>query len=118
MNNRKLASFVLSFLALLLLLQSSGVGAAQATPKSASRLTGGEKCFKETGRCMHGLFLGYWERNGGVGQFGYPITDELEEGGRTVQYFERARFEWHQANAGTPYEVQLGQFGRRIMGGR
>ena len=28
-------------------------------------------------------------------QFGYPITEEFEEGGYTVQYFERARFEWH-----------------------
>src|SRR5215210_461091 len=67
---------------------------AAATPKSAVRLSGGEKCFKETGRCMHGIFLGYWQANGGLAQFGFPITDELSEDGRTVQYTERARFEW------------------------
>jgi len=33
--------------------------------------------------------------------------------GRT-QYFERARFESHPENAGTPYTILLGQFGRRI----
>ena len=32
-----------------------------------------------------------------------------------TQYFERARFEYHPENAGTPYEVLLGQFGRRIL---
>ena len=31
-----------------------------------------------------------------------------------VQYFERARFEYHPENAGTPYEVLLGQFGRAL----
>jgi hypothetical protein len=31
-----------------------------------------------------------------------------------VQYFERARLEYHTENAGTPYEVLLGQFGRTI----
>jgi hypothetical protein len=33
-----------------------------------------------------------------------------------VQYFERARLEWHPFQEGTPYEVQLGQFGRLILG--
>jgi hypothetical protein len=28
--------------------------------------------------------------------YGYPVTDELTEGGLTVQYFERARFEYHR----------------------
>jgi dienelactone hydrolase len=91
---------------------------AQATPKSAPRLTGGEKCFRETGRCMHGLFLGYWQSKGGVGQFGYPITDELEEGGRTVQYTERARFEWHRDKRDTPSEVLLSLLGNQLAAGR
>jgi hypothetical protein len=29
----------------------------------------------------------------------------------TVQYFERARFEWHPDLSGTPYEVLLGRLG-------
>jgi hypothetical protein len=66
-------------------------------------------------------FLNYWRENGGVLLFGYPISEEIVENGRVVQYFERARFEYHPENAGTPYEVLLGQFGRRILaesGGR
>jgi hypothetical protein len=62
----------------------------------------------------------FWQNNGGLAQFGYPITEifeeRLEDGNvYLVQYFERARFEYHPENAGTPYEVQLGQFGRRIL---
>jgi len=33
----------------------------------------------------------------------------------TVQYFERARFEWHPDKRGTPYEFLLGHLGREIL---
>ncbi|MFL5732401.1 MAG: M23 family metallopeptidase, partial [Chloroflexia bacterium] len=36
-----------------------------------------------------------------------PISEELNEDGMTVQYFERARFEYHSSLAGTPYAVKL-----------
>jgi hypothetical protein len=76
--------------------------------------------FTETGHNLRAGFRAYWEANGGLAQFGYPLTEEftetLEDGQQyTVQYFERARFEYHPENAGTPYEVLLGQFGRRIL---
>jgi hypothetical protein len=29
----------------------------------------------------------------------------------TIQYFERARFEYHPENTGTPYDVLLGLLG-------
>ncbi len=78
--------------------------------------------FDATGHNLWRGFLAYWRANGGLEQFGYPISEEIREtiGGRayTVQYFERARFEYHPEHAGTPYEVQLGQFGRRILEGR
>jgi hypothetical protein len=78
--------------------------------------------FPETGHNIGGGFLKYWEANGGLPQFGYPITEELSEtleDGKTytVQYFERARLEWHPENP-PPYDVLLGQFGRRILGNR
>jgi hypothetical protein len=62
----------------------------------------------------------FWDNNGGLRQFGYPISEiisERLEDGNTylVQYFERARFEFHPEYAGTPAEVLLGQFGRRIL---
>src|SRR3954464_1038646 len=32
-------------------------------------------------------FLNYWRENGGVLIFGYPISEEIVENGRVVQYF-------------------------------
>ncbi len=77
-----------------------------------------DRCFPETDQCISGLFYQYWEQNGGLAQQGYPITDEFSELSPLtglvyrVQYFERARFEYHPEYAGTPYEVLLGQLGR------
>ena len=78
-----------------------------------------EACFAQTGRCVRGAFLAYWQANGGLAIYGYPLSEErserLEDGEEyTVQWFERARFEYHPENEGTPYTVLLGQFGRRI----
>jgi hypothetical protein len=42
--------------------------------------------------------------------FGYPLTNEFEEDGRTVQYFERTVFEFHLGNQG-PYRVLLRRLG-------
>ena len=67
--------------------------------------------FPETGHTLQNSFMAYWETYGGLQVFGYPISEELQENGRTVQYFERARFEWHPENAGTVYEVLLGHLG-------
>ena len=78
--------------------------------------------FPETGFSVEGRFLSYWEANGGLPLYGYPISDPFEqelEDGKTyrVQYFERARLEYHPEHEGTPSEVLLGQFGRRILAG-
>lgn len=83
----------------------------------------GARYFPETGHNLGGRFRAYWEANGGLAQFGLPLTEERWDtlsGASGVaccqtQYFERARFEYHPENAGTPYEVLLGQFGRQIM---
>jgi hypothetical protein len=67
--------------------------------------------FPETGHTLGEGFLGYWQTNGGLRQFGYPISEEMAEDGLTVQYFERARFEYHKGLEGTPYAVQLSPMG-------
>ena len=77
--------------------------------------------FPETGYSVSGLFLDYWENNGGLSVYGYPLSaefeQELEDGNEyLVQYFERARFEWHPEND-EENQVLLGQFGARINGG-
>lgn len=80
-----------------------------------------QRYFPETGFVVQGAFLRYWERNGGLARFGLPISPEFREvnpsDGKeyTVQYFERARFEFHPEAAGTPYEVQLGLLGAQAV---
>jgi hypothetical protein len=49
--------------------------------------------FGETQHNTCGLFTEFWNTNGGLEVFGYPLTERFEIDGRTVQYFERARFE-------------------------
>ena len=76
----------------------------------------GCRYFSETGFNLCGVFLRYWERNGGLMRFGYPISAPTVEATPdwrgTVQYFERRRMEHHEELAGTPYEVLLGLLGR------
>jgi hypothetical protein len=83
-------------------------------------VTPGCRFFRETQFNLCGTFLRYWERNGGLERFGFPLTRERQEtlDGRTytVQYFERRRMELHPENAGTPYEVLLGLLGRDVFG--
>lgn len=71
----------------------------------------GVQYFASTGHTLRGSFFDYWQRNGGLKQQGYPISEEMSERSDaddklyTVQYFERAVFELHPENAGTEYEV-------------
>ena len=71
----------------------------------------GEVLFPETGYKVGGAFLAYWQTHGGLAQFGYPLSPQMQEtGGNSslvVQYFERARFELHPENRGSEYEVLL-----------
>jgi hypothetical protein len=68
------------------------------------------RCFPETGYCIAGRMREYWEQNGGLPVFGFPITpqqSEMVEGRATqVQWFERNRLELHPENA-RPYDVFL-----------
>jgi spore germination protein len=81
----------------------------------------GARYFPETGHNVSGPFLRYWESRGGLYSFGFPITEELvevsQEDGHTylVQYFERARFEFHPQFAGTESEVLLGLLGNEML---
>jgi len=51
--------------------------------------------YPETGNRVCYAFLTFFDEHGGVGQFGYPISNfEIHEQ-RIVQYFQRARLEWH-----------------------
>lgn len=82
---------------------------------------GDHSFFPESGHAIGGVFRDFWLGRGGLATFGYPISEELTEinpqdgNVYTVQYFQRARFELHPENAGTPYEVMLGQIGRQFL---
>jgi len=72
--------------------------------------------FPETGHNLANAFLTFWQRNGGLAVYGYPISEEIVEvnaadGNQyTVQYFERNRFEWHPERPASN-NVQLGLLG-------
>ncbi len=75
--------------------------------------------FPQTGHRLSNAFRDFWRANGGLAIFGYPISEEFTESqagatGLTVQYFERARFEWHADQAGTPSAVQLSLLGSTL----
>ncbi|MEI7772501.1 MAG: sortase [Chloroflexales bacterium] len=78
------------------------------------------RLFVETGHTLGGAFRSFWEANGGLATFGYPISEPFAElsdqGGLsfTVQYFERSRFEYHPENAAR-YQVLLGHLGRQYL---
>ncbi len=78
--------------------------------------------FSQTGHNLGNGFLTYWQQNGGLARFGLPLSEEhLELNAATgqqytVQWFERARFEWHPENAGTPYMILLGLLGKEYSG--
>lgn len=78
----------------------------------------GEVYFPETGHNLRGEFKNYWDRNGGLAVFGFPISEEFTEqtpeGSFTVQYFERQRFEFHPEKA-APYNVLLGRLGDAVL---
>ena len=83
---------------------------------------GGESSayFKETGHNLSDAFLSVWQARGGLRVFGYPISEAFQEASptdgvvREVQYFERARFEYHP-DAPRGSRVQLGLLGKQVL---
>ncbi|HEY1014375.1 MAG TPA: hypothetical protein VGE07_16800 [Herpetosiphonaceae bacterium] len=81
-----------------------------------------ELCFGDkTPHCMKDPFSDYWESNGGLPVFGYPITAAANELNRDTgkvyltQWVERNRLEDHPENQGTPYRVLLGLLGKERL---
>lgn len=104
-----------------------GNGSAGITPPFAplASFTDTSTChfFAETHHALCNGFLGYWQQHGGIALFGMPISEEFQERDqdgtlRTVQYLERARYEYHPEFKGTPYEVELGLLAREMTAAR
>jgi hypothetical protein len=81
-------------------------------------LDGNQVYFGETGQAIAPQFAEYWRDHGGLGLFGYPISRPVPLNGYLSQFFERAIFEYHPENKGTPYEVQLRLLGNEFTHGR
>lgn len=78
---------------------------------------GDVRYFPETGHTLRGAFRSFWEGNGGLSTFGFPITEEYAgPGGRPTQYFERARFELGEVSGRT--QVSLGLLGVEVTQGK
>ena len=84
-------------------------------PAPTGEVASGFRYYPETGHYLAFAFLTYFDENGSLDAFGYPISEELVENGFVVQYFQRARFEYHPEHVGTPYEVQLGLVGDEVL---
>ncbi|MEN9938965.1 MAG: hypothetical protein RLZZ387_5544 [Chloroflexota bacterium] len=103
----------------LLIIGLLALAAAHATPAAAQ---GRSRCFAETGHCITGPILAYWERNGGLPVFGYPTgplavdTVYEQDSGATwtgpAQWFERDRLEDHTAEG---KGVLAGRLGAQVL---
>ena len=74
--------------------------------------------FPETGHTLRGTLRAFWEQNGGLPVFGFPVSEEFSEttaeGTFTVQYFERNRLELHPEKP-APYNVLLGRLSDSLL---
>ncbi len=66
--------------------------------------------FVETDHTVRGDFWRFFNRYGGVESLGYPLTEEMEDDGWTVQYFEKGRMERHPENEAA-YRITVGWLG-------
>lgn len=90
---------------------------AAPTPAAATPVPA-ERCFDATGYCISGAIRRFWEENGGLAVFGYPLTplqNELVEGRPAqVQWFERHRLELRPERP-WPATVELGRLGADLL---
>jgi len=106
--------------------QAQGLLATDAFQPKPAPSSDDSNCtyFAQTGHSLCLGFRDYWQSHGlefgdagvsfreSLALFGYPLSDEYVDPatGKTVQYFERARFEYHPENP-QPYQVLLGLLG-------
>jgi hypothetical protein len=85
-----------------------------ALPGAAVFAQNDQRCFPETGFCIAGRIREFWEQNGGLPIFGYPLGQQqaaqIEGRAIAAQPFERYRLELHPENP-RPYDVLLGRLG-------
>ncbi|HUP28033.1 MAG TPA: glycosyl hydrolase family 18 protein [Chloroflexia bacterium] len=90
------------------------VTAGRAFEPASSPVPGPDTVFfPQVKHTLSGQFFKHWQDNGGLGQFGYPISEPVMEQSRidgktyTVQYLQRARFELHSLADPQPNTIVL-----------
>jgi len=63
--------------------------------------------YPQTGHSLSGDFLAFWRKYGAMDVFGPPISEQITEQGKVVQYFQNVRLE-ADSSAGSAY------FGTRV----
>ncbi len=77
---------------------------------SGTSVSAASDYYADTGHYLYGQFRDYWNGNGGLFRFGYPISKVFNQKSTNsqtypTQYLQRAVFEQHQENKGTQFEV-------------
>lgn len=72
----------------------------------------GARHFEVTGHYIVGTIRDFWEENGGLEVFGYPVSQEYETDNGYAQYFERALIE--VSEFGSHEFVELAPLGERL----
>jgi spore germination protein len=109
-------------------------GLAATPPFQPAKNNGQGHCryFPETQHNVCSSFIDYWQSHGldlsdagnsyreSLALFGLPISEPFSDtqAGVTVQYFERAIFEYHPENKGTPFEILLSLLGNQVLKNR
>ena len=75
---------------------------------------GRQRTFLETGLTVQDEFLTFYEANGDQLIFGLPITPQLDEGGKLVQYFQNAQLVWNP-NALPAFRVEIASLGSAYL---
>jgi hypothetical protein len=92
--------------------QLTSLGPALYTPSNQLNLSNTAGCDSfSTGYSVCFAFLDFYEANGGVAQFGNPISPFEFHENLIIQYFEKARFEW-RADRPEGQRVVLTDLGR------
>ena len=90
-------------------------------PASSNAQDESTRYFPETGHYVNGIFLEKFESVADpVQMFGFPITEEIialdssPVAGMRVQYFQRARFEYHPTEL-VGNQVQIAKLGSELL---
>jgi len=70
--------------------------------------------FPETQHVVSYAFLDFYRAHDGLFMFGYPRSEMMYEEDRVVQYFQRARLEWHRERA-PGEQIVLTNMGERYI---